>query len=242
VRQLSSNQKEPGNDELPPPPEETPPPPPPEEEKAEVGSSDAWKESYEDLVEPEEAPKPAKKRFRHWGAVVVTVIVIVILLAWTLASPPVMDEVGDTYVRHESAYAEWGNYTGYTKTYAGNTTWGVSLSGHFTSAGNRSLELDVLITKVSEMVSNGLFIGTAIDIRNVSAFLDDGTFLASMANETDLGFGRLARIPISFSDVGSQSVYVTVKFVVYGDMRIGFIPSRAVTVQKVYMDVPVEVE
>ena len=239
---MSSEQSEPGIENPPAPDEELPPPPPPPEEtESQVPPEDAWKENYEDFVEPEEKPKHRKKRRSHWGAIAFTVIVIVILIAWTWASPSVMDPVGDTYVRGESAYATWGNYTGYVKTYAGNTTWGVALSGHSTSAGNRTIDVYVLITKISENTSNWWFVGTAIKLQNVSVFLEDGTYLESMTNSSDLGFGRTARVPVSFDSPGNYSLYVYVKFLVYGVMRIGFIPAKVVSVQKVYLDFPIAV-
>jgi hypothetical protein len=62
-----------------------------------------------------------------------------------------------------------------------------------------------------------------------------------MTNSSDLGFGKTARVPVSFDSPGNYSLYVSVKFLVYGVMRIGFIPVKAVSVQQVFLDSPIEV-
>ena len=222
--------------------DELPPPPPPDEEPTYEGKSseDIWKEDYDDLVEPEKE-RPKEKKSRHWGAMIITVAIIVILLGWTLASPDVLNPVGDRYTQAESSYARWGNYTGDVKSWAGNTTWGVSLSGHSLAADNRSVQIDVLVTKAREMPSNWFLVGTAMELRNVSVYTSNGTWLASMSNQTDLGFGVLASVSVSFASAGEYDLYVTVKFLVYEDMRIGFLPLRMVNVQAVYLEPTINV-
>ncbi len=211
--------------------EETAEPPPPEDE---------YPKEYEEFVEaPEEPPRPRRKK-RPWGSIIIVVAIVVVLLAWTLLSPKVMPEVGDTYTDSQS-YASWGNYTGHRDIWAGNMTWGVSVSGYAVAAGNREIVVDVLVTKIQEGPGNWFFRGTDIALRNVSVFDEDGTFLGTMSNHTDLGFGVLAKVPVSFDTNGTYDLYVTVKFLVYEVMRIGFFPLEMVNVQKVFLDVPVVV-
>lgn len=229
-----------------PAPSEEPPPPPPDAEPPETvpaekkPAEDIWKDDYEEFVEAEETPKPKRRKSNHWGAIIFTAAVIVFIVVWTIASPRVMDEVSGTYV-DSPAYASWGNYTGSRDIWAGNMTWGVSVSGHQTSSGNRSIALDVLITKVYEKPGNWFFRGTAIQLRNVSVYTTEGTYLASMTNKSDLGFGISAHVPITFADTGNYSMYVTAKFLVYEVMRIGFIPLETVNIEAVYLNFPVEV-
>lgn len=223
-------------------PVEAPEPPPPEpEEEEEVGLDRMWEEAYEELIVPEEPPRrPRKKRFRHWGGVTALAVVLVILLLWTLLSPQVLGPVGDTYVRSPT-YAAWGNYTGTRDLWAGTTTWGVSIRGLSNSSGNASIDLGVLVTKVSESTGNWFFRGTGIELRNISAYDENDTFLGAMTNHTDLGYGVLAYLPITFPGPGSYWVYVKVKFLVSEVMRIGFLPLEAVQVEKVWIDFPIQV-
>src|SRR4030042_620978 len=97
-------------------PEELPPPPPPEPEpeKPVVTSTkqpeEVWMEDYDELIGPEEEPKPRRRKKRHWGAIIVTVAVVIFLVAWTFISPDVMTQVGQTYV-NSTTFASWGNFT-----------------------------------------------------------------------------------------------------------------------------------
>lgn len=215
---------------------EAPAPKEPAPEKAEA--SEAFIEDYEEYIEPEKPQRPRKKL--PVVPIIVTVAIVLVLVSWTLLSPEIMPEVGGTYIESPT-YAGWGNYTGYRDIWAGNTTWGVAISGHATAAGNRQIEVNVLITKVFERPGNWFFRGTAISLRNVSVFADDGTFLGSMSNSTNLGFGVLATVPVSFAANGTYDLYVTAKFLVYEVMRLGFVPLEMVNVQQVYLDVPVVV-
>jgi len=115
------------------------------------------------------------------------------------------------------------------------------LSGHSLAADNRSVQIDVLVTKAREMPSNWFLVGTAMELRNVSVYTSNGTWLASMSNQTDLGFGVLASVSVSFASAGEYDLYVTVKFLVYEDMRIGFLPLRMVNVQAVYLEPTINV-
>lgn len=219
--------------------EVTPPHVDPAEEAPPAGH-DAWKEDYEGLIEPEPVKRRRKPPFRHWGSVIVLVIVLIILVAWTVASPSVLESVGDTYVT-SGVYAKWGNYTGVRDIWSGNVTWGVSIRGTPTSPDNRSIELKVLVTKVSETTSSWFLRGTSIEMRNVSAYDENGTLLGTMIGHADLGYGAEATVPISFSESGTYLVFVKIKFMVYETMRIGFLPLETVQIEKAWIDFPIAV-
>ena len=230
-------------------PEEPPPPPPPEPEPSpqvpekapEKAPEEIWMEDYDDLIGPDEEPKPRKRKNKHWGATIATIVVIIILVVWTLLSPKIMTQVGPTYV-NSPTYASWGNNTGYREIWAGNTTWALSIRGSPLTEDNRSMEVQVLLTKVHEKPGNWFFRGTSAKLQNVTVYLDDGTYLASMSNWSDVGFGLMATVPIAFASSGTYSLYVFAQFTVYEVMRIGFFPLEAVQFEKVYVDEPVVVE
>lgn len=225
---------------------EPPPPPQPEPEQVpageEVGLDRMWEEAYEELIVPEEeeAPRPRKRREGRSRGLIALSVVLVILLLWTLLSPQVMGPVGEKYVGSPT-YASWGNYTGTRELWTGTTTWGVSIRCLSNSSGNSSVDLGVLVTKISERTSNWLFRGTGIELRNISAYDENDNFLGAMTNHSDLGYGVLAYLPIEFPSQGSYWVYVKVKFLVSEVMRIGFLPLEAVQVEKVWIDFPIEV-
>lgn len=218
-----------------------PPPPPPEEpteENSKTGGQDVWREDYEELIEPDRPTKRPRAKKIPWGGIVVTLILIVVLVAWTVLSPNILPQEADTYTGSPT-HASWGTYTGYRSIWAGNMTWGVSVSGHATSAGNRSIEITVLVTKVYEKPGNWFFKGTAISLRNVSVYigpLDTATYLASIDNKTEHEYGVSATGPVSFVNPGEYSLLVKVRFLVYEVMRIGFIPLESVNIFPVYID------
>lgn len=225
---------------------EEPPPPPPEPEPEqpapapEKPEAEAWKEDYDELIGPEEQPKPRKRKKKHWGAIIVTIAIIVFLLLWTLFSPKVMTKEGVTYV-NSPTYASWGNFTGTVDTWAGDITFGLSISGSYLTANHSSMQVDALLTKVYENSSSWFFRGCSVSLTNTSVFLEDGTWLASMSNHSNLGFGIMARVPVTFSANGEYTLYVHSEFTVYESMRIGFLPLKAVVIEKAYFDSPVVV-
>jgi len=219
--------------------EEIPEAPPPEAEE-EPSLDRLWDEAYEDLVETEPPPKRKRKRFSHWGGVTALAVILVLLLIWTILSPPVLGPVGETYVRSPK-YSDWGNYTGTRDLWAGTTTWGVSLRCISASEGNATLDLGVLVTKISESTGNWFFRGTGITLKNVSAYEENGTFLGAMTNHSDLGYGVQAFLPIEFPASGAYWVFVKVKFLVSEVMRIGFLPLENVQVEKVWVDIQIHV-
>lgn len=177
------------------------------------------------------------------GGITITLVLVVLLVAWTILSPSIMPQQGDTYTR-SPIHASWANYTGYRDIWAGNMTWGVSVSGHATSAGNLSVEITVLVTKVYERPGNWFFKGTAISLKNVSVYtgsLDNATLLASMTSATEHDYGVSATVPVTFGGPGVYEILIKVRFMVYEVMRIGFIPLESVNVYPVYLDSPVVV-
>jgi len=212
-------------------------------EAARKPEEDVWKEDYEDLIVPEKRPIQRGRRTMPWGSILITLGIVTALVAWTILSPGVMPQQGDTYTR-SPIHANWGNYTGYRDVWAGNTTWGVSVSGHATSAGNLSIDITVLVTKVYERPGNWFFRGTAISLRNVSVYMgptDNATFLASMTSKTENDYGVSATVPVTFGSPGVYEIFVKARFVVYEVMRIGFIPLEALDVPPFYLDSPVVV-
>ena len=198
-------------------------------------------EDYDELIGPEEEPKPRKRKKRHWGAIIATVAVVIFILVWTLLSPEVMTRTGPTYV-NSATYASWGNFTGSVDTWAGDVTWGLSIGGRQLTDDNRSLEMKVLLTKISENTSNWFFRGVSVTLENMSVFQEDGTFVASMSNRTDVGFGIMATVPVTFTTSGNYTLFVYAKFTMYESMRIGFLPLKAVEIQAAYLNDPVVVK
>ena len=227
----------------PPPPEELPPPPPPEPEAPEPEPAagkrkDAWEEDYEEHIKPEKPMKPRKRR--HYGGIVIVVTIIVILVLWTFLSPKVMPQAGETYMSSQR-YANLGSYIGYRDIWAGNMTWGFSISGPNTTHVGTVITISVLVTKVYEKPGNFFFRGSWISLKNVSIYSDNDTWLASMSNYTVGDFGPTASIPVSFDTTGEHDLYVRAKFLAYMDMRIGFMPLESVLSPAIYLDEPIVV-
>ena len=214
---------EPGPDK----PAETAEPPPPPPEESEKPAEDVWKEDYDELVEPEKPIKSKKKN--HWGGIIVVIAIILIIVVWTIMSPKILPAQGETYIQ-SPAYASLGDFTGYRDIWAGNTSWGLSISGPASGTVNQPMQFMVLLTKISEKPGNWFLRGTSMDLRNVSIYLMDGTFLGEMTNQTDLGFGISATVPVTFTSPGSFELYVHAKFLVLEVMRIGFIPLEMVNI------------
>lgn len=220
----------------PPPPAEEPPPAPaaPEEPKPEAKpGEDVWKEDYEEVMEPEKPQKPKKNR--HWGAIITVMIIIVILVAWTLFSPKMIPVEGRTYV-DSSTFANLGNFTGFRDIWTGNTTWGMSINGPESTAAGQQTEFKILFTKVAERTSNFFFRGNAVTLTNVSIFNASGEFLGKMTSHRNVGYGEEATVKVTFTEAKAYDLYVTAKFTVYEDMRIGFFPVESVTVPPVYFN------
>jgi hypothetical protein len=228
---------EPPAPEPPAPEPPAPEPQPPEEAAAEKGppekgeKEEEWIEEYE-----KETGQTKPKKKRHWGGVIIVVAIIVIMLVWSLMSPRVMSIAGDTYVK-SNQWASLGNYTGTRDIYwlghgihVVNTTWGISISGNSTMVAGQPSDIKVLVTKVDESSGNFWFRGTAITLKNVSLYQTNGDFVAAMASRTDNGFGPIGTIHAVFDSPGTYTCQVFVRFTVYVDMRLGFIPMEEVEI------------
>ena len=245
---MSSQEPDPALEPPTEPPVEEPPPPPADElPEGDIPALDeAFREDYDELVVYEEPVKPRRKKKRKYGGVIVLVAIIVILLAWTLISPDVLPETGAVYTESPT-YSNLGNFIGYRDVWAGNMSWGLCFSGPNKTSVNEVIEIKVLFVKISEEPGNFFFAGTSISLRNVSIFIDnDGndTYLASMTNVTDLGYGISATLRFSFDAPGNYSLYLHWKFLVNQVMRIGYIPLEMLTTDPAYptyLDVAIEV-
>ena len=234
-------------------PEEEPPPPPPEPETEPAPAAkkepeahedeSAWIEDFEEHINGEELPPPRpRKKKRHLGSIIVLAAVIIFLVVWTLFTPNIMPETG-------SAYETWepnlylGDFEGYRDIWAGNMTWGVAIRGQDATTVDTPINISVLITKVHEKPGNWFFQGTSISLKNVSVHIDDlnETYLGSMSEWTETSLGLVATVPISFNKSGEYELFVYVKFMVFMDMRIGFLPLEAVQIPRAYLDVPIVV-
>ena len=257
VRELSSEQPEPAiepeepaapepaaPEPAPPevaPVEEAPAPPPPEE----VKEPEDWAEEFEKETEQEKKEKKSKKK-RHWGSLIVVIIIVLFLVIWTLLSPKVLPEAGPTYI-YSDTYANLGHFTGErdiwwlgSAIHVGNTTWGLSIGGDDNGTVNAPPTISVMVSKVDEGAGNWWFRGTAIKLSNVSLFLEDGTYVASMDTRTEGTFGPVGEIHPDFGAVGNYTCYVYVRFTVYEDMRIGYIPLETVDMTA-DLEIPIEI-
>ena len=97
------------------------------------------------------------------------------------------------------------------------------------------------LTKVYEKPGNWFFRGTTVTLNNVSLFGMDGSYIAGMSNWTNVGYGLMATIPVTFAANGTYDLYVYAKFTVYEVMRIGYIPLEAVQIEAAYFDEPMVV-
>ncbi|MCU0852830.1 MAG: hypothetical protein MUC90_06230 [Thermoplasmata archaeon] len=243
---MSSQEPDPALEPPKEPPLEEPPPPPPADELPEgdiPALDEAFKEDYDALVIQDEPVRPKRKKKRKYGGIIVLAVVIFILLAWTLVSPDVMPETGTVYTE-STTYSNLGHFIGYRDIWAGNMSWGLCFSGPNTTSVNEVIEIKVLIVKISEEPGNFFFVGTSISLRNVSIFIEDGTYLASMTNLTDLGYGISVTLRFSLDAPGTYVLYLHWKFLVNQMMRIGYIPLEMLTTDPAYptyLDVPIVV-
>jgi hypothetical protein len=202
----------------------------------------AWKEDYDDVIEPSEeekseaeldtSPKEKPKK-KHWVGIITVIVIIVLLLLWTFLSPKVMSPQGSTYV-DSPKYASLGNFTGARNIWTGDVSWGVSVSRPDNVTAGNPVEVKVLVTKISESPSNFFFRGIGISITNCTLWDLNGTYIAKFSSVQDLGFGKMAIINATLP-VGNNSLYVSVKFTEYEVMRLGFIPLENVLVEKVFL-------
>jgi hypothetical protein len=220
----------------PPPPE--PPPPeflPGEGAPAEFDGDpqEMWIEEYE-REGRHGKPKKERRKPRHIGRWIALAVVIVILVVWTLISPPVMSEVGSMYLNPDT-HANLGSMTAEQDVQilasllsVGTTTWGVSIHGDGNATTDEAAVFEVMVTKVSEEPRSFWFMGTEISLRNVSFYLEDDTLIGWMTEKDELRNMSLGYVHATFTETGIHDCYVVLRFSVYEVMRIGFLPADKV--------------
>lgn len=219
----------------PPPPEPPPPEEVPAEEpyvEADADPQEMWIEEYEREGRPGK-PEKERKKPRHIGRWIVLAVVVIVLVVWTLISPPVMTSVGDTYLTGD--HANLGNYSAEHEVdiiaslvTAGTATWGMSISGETNATVGEDTVFEVMVTKVSEEAGGFWFMGTEISLRNVSLYLEDDTLIGWMTEKDELRDMSVGYVHATFEETGPQDCYVVIRFSVYEVMRIGFLPADKV--------------
>jgi hypothetical protein len=216
------------------------PPPPPEPLPGEDASpefvgdpQEMWIEEYEREGRSGK-PKKERKEPRHLGRWIILAAVVVILVVWTLISPPVMTAVGNMYLDPDT-YADLGSLTAdqdvrviASLLSVGTTTWGISISGDANASVGEDAVFEVMVTKVSEDTGGFWFMGTEISLRNVSLYLEDDTLVGWMTEKDELGNMSLGYVHAVFPETGTHDCYVKLRFSVYEVMRIGFLPADKV--------------
>ena len=227
--------------------EEEPPPPPPEPEPEpaeppeprDLDYERAWEEDYEEHIDGEDLPPPKpRKKKRKVGGIIFLLIVLIILLLWTMFSPKLLAEVGDTYITSPQ-YANLGNYTGTRDIWAGEIVWGVAFSGPDSTTVGATFTLSVLVTKVYEKPGNWFLKGTSITLKNVSFYDENDVCVGTMSDWTREPFGCLATVPVKLNEQGGIFLYAVIKFLVFVDMQIGFLPLETVEISQAYLSVPI---
>lgn len=192
-----------------------------------------WIEEYES--EKEEV-RPKKKKVPHLLGIVVAVSIILILVIWTLLSPQVLPESGDTYLESQT-YANLGDYSGYLDirwlfnvVHVADTTWGVSVSGEQNVSSGQPATFHVLVTKVDEVMKNAWFVGTSLNLKKVELYTDDGTRVGSMVSKSSEPFGPMAEVEATFDSPGTYDCQVYVEMTIYGKMLIGYLPVKVLRI------------
>ena len=223
-----------------------PPPPPDDAEVEEVlteeprpefdgDPQEMWIEEYEREGRPPRKPKKERTKPRHIGRWIVQAAVIVILVVWTLVSPPVMSVVGNAYV-DSSEHSNLGGEVADQDVRiiaslfsVGTTTWGVCIAGETNATVGIDAVFEVMVTKVSEEPGDFWFMGTEISLRNVSMYLEDDTLIGWMTEKDELSDMSLGYVHATFPENDTYDCYMVLRFSVYEVMRIGFLPADKVT-------------
>lgn len=222
--------------EEPPPPNvedaEVTTPPPPASEESILEPGEEWIEEYES----EKKEKPKRRKVPHAFGIAATVAILLILVLWTLLSPQVLPESGDSYVDSQT-YANLGSYTGemdirilFDTLYVADVVWGVSVSGDSNVSSGQPSTFQVLVTKVDETMKNPWFVGTSVDLKRVDLFVEGGDRVGSMVSESSEPFGPLAQVEAEFDAPGTYECYVYVEITIYCKMLIGFLPAKVLRV------------
>jgi len=214
-------------------------PPPPEEPagteavpsafaEGDLEPGEEWIEEYES--EKKEVPK--RRKVRHALGISVAVAVLLILVLWTLLSPQVLPESGDSYIESQT-YANLGSYSGemdirilFDTLYVADAVWGVSVSGESNVYSGQPSTFLILVTKVDETMKNPWFVGTSIDLKKADLFIEGGDRVGTMVSESSEPFGPLAEVEATFDSPGAYECYVYVEMTIYCKMLIGFLPAK----------------
>ena len=228
----SSEEPPPPSAETAPEPAPKPPaaPPPAEEKPAEPGEE--WIEEYES----EKKVKKRRKKVPHLFGIVALVVIVLILVIWTVISPPVLPEAGADYLA-PAPYANLGSYAGdldiwwlFDAVHVAETTWGVSVSGDQNVTAGQPVTFEVLVTKVHEEMKNPWFVGTSLDLKAATLMVEGGPQVGSMVSESSEQFGPLALVEATFDAPGNYSCSVFVEVTVYGKMIVGYLPVKTLRV------------
>lgn len=214
----------------------------PDEEPAPSRSDpeEMWIEEYERGDEPEdEAEVEAKPR--RTGLWIFAIAVASLLIIWMVLTPSMMSEVGDVYLMDDE-YSNLGTDTALVdvrviaSTFSvGSVTWGVGIGGDPNVTAGDDAVFHVIVTKVAEDGGGFWFKGTWIRLRNISLFTDADELVGWMSSYAVEGFGDVARLHATFEDPGTYSCYISVRFSVYENMLVGFIPADSVVFAEIHL-------
>ncbi|GEM_PF-3492556 len=225
---MSSEEPPPPSDEK--TPEAMPPPAAPEEMPLEPGEE--WIEEYES----EKEEKTPRKKKSHRLGIILAIAIVLILVVWTLLSPQVLPESGETYL-DSGTYANLGSYNGtldiwwlFNLVHVADTSWGVSVSGDQNVSAGEAATFHVLVTKVDEVMKNPWFVGTSVDLKKVELYTEDGVQLGSMVSESSEPFGPMAEVEATFDSPGAYECQVYVEMTIYGKMIIGYLPVKVLRI------------
>jgi hypothetical protein len=213
-------------------PEEEPPVTDARTDERPVEPGEVWIEEYESRTK-----ERLKRRIPHLKAVVATVVVVLILLAWTLVSPQALRESGTSFLSNPE-YANLGSDQGelevrwlFEAVYVADTVWGVSISGEQNVSVGEPATFGVLVTKVSEEMKNGWFKGTSINLKRVTMYTEDDLEVGSMVSKSSESFGTIGEVVATFNSAGNHTCHVMVEFTIYGIMVIGYLPVKVLRIE-----------
>jgi hypothetical protein len=199
-----------------------------------------WIEEYERGDEPEEEER-AEEKPRRTGLWILAIVIASLLIIWVILTPSTMSEVGAAYLDDED-YANLGSGTATVDVRVvasmlsvGSVTWGVGIAGDANVTAEDDAVFHVTVMKVSEDGGGFWFKGTWIRLRNVSLFTDADQLVGWMSGYNVTGIGDVARVHATFVEPGAYSCYVSVKFSVYENMLLGFIPADSVVFAEIHL-------
>ncbi len=200
-----------------------------------------WIEEYERGDEPDEAEECEVEKPRRTGLWIFAIVVASLLIIWVILTPSAMSEVGAAYLSDDD-YANLGSDTAtvdvrvVASTFkVGTVTWGIGISGDANVTVEEDAVFHVTVMKISEDGGGFWFKGTWVRLRNVSLFTEADELVGWMSGYTVEGIGDVARVHAMFDEPGTYSCYVSVRFSVYENMLLGFIPADSVVFAEVHL-------